>query len=200
MFEKIKSYILSMTKKNIDEDTHVKQNPGLRAQQKSDVARWEKNDQLREDWDERTLILGRFIDPNSTVIEFGAGNMILKETFKFKKYTPTDIVKRNEFITVCDLNKEIHIDFRGYDVAVFSGVLEYVYDIDNVFRILSTNINQVVMSYCCSDLISLSRDKNGWLSDYTKNELEEIFSKYRYEIMDYLEWRNQSLFNLKKLT
>ena len=55
------------------------------------------------------------------------------------------------------------------------------------------------MSYCCSDLISLSRDKNGWLSDYTKNELEEIFSKYGYEIIDYLEWRNQSLFNLKKL-
>jgi hypothetical protein len=177
----------------------IRHNSELRSNQKSDISRWEKNEQLLEDWDERTLVLGRFIDLDSTVIEFGAGNMILGETFKFKKYTPTDIVKRNEFITVCDLNKEIDIDFYGYDVAVFSGVLEYVYDIDNVFRVLSSSINQIVMSYCCSDLILLSRDKNGWLSDYTKNELEEIFSRYGYEIIDYLEWRDQSLFNLKKL-
>src|SRR5436190_18668206 len=109
MFKKIKRYILSKFQKTFDESTHVKQNPELRAQHKSDVSRWKKNSQLREDWDERTIILGNFIDPNSTVIEFGAGNMILKEAFEFKKYTPTDIVKRNELITVCDLNKEIHI-------------------------------------------------------------------------------------------
>jgi hypothetical protein len=199
MLKKIKSYILSKTQKTIEESTHEKQNSELRAQKKSDVSRWESNNQLREDWDERTLILGKFIDKNCSVIEFGAGNMILKEAFNFKKYTPTDIVKRNELTTICDLNKEIYIDFNEYDVAVFSGVLEYVYDIDKVFQVLSTTINQIVMSYCCSDLVLLSRDKNGWLSDYTKNELEEIFSKYEYEIIDYLEWRNQSLFNLKKI-
>tara|TARA_R110002096_G_C14653248_1_gene726621 strand:- start:159 stop:785 length:627 start_codon:yes stop_codon:yes gene_type:complete len=170
----------------------------LRKGKKSDVSRWSNNNQLFQDWNERTALLGDFIKPNARIIEFGAGNMFLKEYLKnYKNYTPSDIVKRFDETVVCDLNKPLIIDLSKFDTIVFSGVLEYVYDIESLFYQLKYNrIHQVVMSYCCSDIVTLSRDKNGWLSDYTKKELETIFKKYNYKIEDYTEWKKQSLFNL----
>lgn len=175
-------------------------NKQLRENKESDLVRWSQNEELYSDWDERTLLLGAFINPNAMIIEFGAGNMILKTNLKnYKSYTPSDIIQRFEETLVCDLNETINLNLSKYDTAVFSGVLEYVYDIDNVFKQLSTSINQVVLSYSCADIVKLSRDKNGWLSDYSKTELEKIFIKYNYKIENHIEWRKQSLYNLIKL-
>jgi hypothetical protein len=196
MLGKIKSlYALGMS--FFKTKSKIKHNSELRLNQKSDIYRWKHNSELFQDWDERTLILGSYISMKSNVIEFGAGNMVLK-TLNFKSYTPTDIVKRNQEMLVCNLNEPIALDLSVYDTAAFSGVLEYVYDIENVFKQLSQHIDQVVLSYCCSDIVMASRDKNGWLSDFTKNELEGIFEKYDYKVVDYSQWRNQSLYNLKK--
>lgn len=178
---------------------HEIENALLRSEKKSDIKRWQKNSELYQDWDERTEILGSFILPNSNIIEFGAGNMFLKRHLNnYKTYTATDIVKRFEETIVYDLNNNATLDLSNYNVAVFSGVLEYVYDIDSIFSNLKKNCKQVVLSYCCSDLMSASRDKNGWLSDYTKEDLEEIFTKYGYKVNNYCEWKKQSIFNLLK--
>jgi hypothetical protein len=172
----------------------------LRNEKESDINRWKKNEELFQDWDERTLILGSFIIPNATIIEFGSGNMILKTDLKtYKSYTPSDVVKRFEDTIVCDLNQVINFDITKFDTAIFSGVLEYIYDIDTVFAQLGETVKQVVLSYCCADIVKLSRDKNGWLSDYKRSELEAIFKKYNYRIENYQEWRNQSLYDLRKL-
>lgn len=197
MIKKIIKLLLGRKKENARIENHEKANSILRSQKKSDIERWEDKTELFTDWNERTAILGSFILPNSDIIEFGAGNMFLK-TFlsNYKSYTPSDIIKRSDETIFCDLNTEINIDFSKYQVAVFSGVLEYVYDINRVFEIISKDINQVVISYCCTDLVKLSREKNGWLSDYTKRELEEIFTRHGFKIANYTEWRKQSLFNL----
>lgn len=171
----------------------------LRKEKKSDFDRWKKNDQLFIDWDARTLILGSFILPNANILEFGAGNMVLKNNLKnMQSYTPSDIIKRHTDTLVCDLNADFEIDFTSFDTVVFSGVLEYVYNVDKIFDKLSTNINQIVISYCCSDVELASRTKNGWLSDLKKSQLENIFTKYNYEIKNHQIWRNQSLYNLIK--
>lgn len=173
------------------------ENANLRKEKKSDIKRWQNDNQLYRDWDERTMILASYILPNASIIEFGAGNMILKNHINnYKSYIPTDIVARFEETLVCDLNEGIIPEIRKCDTAVFSGVLEYVYDIESVFKELGPTIKQVVLSYCCADIVKLSRDKNGWLSDYKKNELEEIFIKYGFKIENYSEWRQQSIFNL----
>lgn len=197
MLEKVKS-LFTFGIRFFKKADKIKGNLELRLNKKSDINRWKHNSELFSDWDERTLILGSYIPLESNVIEFGAGNMVLK-TLNFKSYTPTDIVKRNQEMLVCNLNEPITLDLTHYDSAVFSGVLEYVYDIENVFQQLCQPINQVTLSYCCSDIVTLSRNKNGWLSDFTKNQLEEIFEKYNYKIEDYSQWRNQSLYNLKKI-
>lgn len=164
----------------------------------TDFDRWKQNDELHENWNERTAILADYVNSNSKIIEFGAGNMFLKDYLKPIHYTPTDIVKRFENTLVCDLNQEIEIDLSGYETAVFSGVLEYVHNIDHVFNQMNSfNINQVVLSYCCSDINKASRLLNGWFSDLTRADLETIFGKYNYKILDYKEWKEQSIYNLK---
>lgn len=187
--------------KNIDSRVHKieESTSQIRNEKKSDIERWQDKNELFIDWNERTAILGDFIALDSDIIEFGAGNMFLKKYLSnYRSYTPSDIVKRFDETVVCDLNGTIDIDFSKYQAVVFSGVLEYVYDIDRVFEIISKDIKQVVVSYCCSDIVTLTREKNGWLSDYTYNELIEIFKKYNFEIINYAEWRKQSIFNLIK--
>ena len=98
----------------------------------------------------------------------------------------------------CDLNAGIEFSLASYDTAVFSGVLEYVYDVDKVFRQLSCSITKIVLSYACTDISNADRLKSGWLSDYSRNDLETIFRKYNYQIVEYEEWRKQSIFCLKK--
>lgn len=169
----------------------------LRQTKSTDIQRWKKNSKLDSEWNERTALLGEFIPSNSHIIEFGAGAMFLKTHLtNYQSYTPADIVKRFEETIVCDLNQPIRFELSQYDVAVFSGVLEYVYDIDAVFQQLSSKVERIVLSYCVLDHFKNFRTQNGWLSDYTKAELEAIFEKNNYQILDYKEWRNQSLYHL----
>lgn len=169
----------------------------LRQTKSTDMQRWKKNSQLDSEWNERTALLGKFIPPNSSIIEFGAGTMFLKtQLSNNQKYTPSDIVKRFEETVVCDLNQSISFDLSPYNVAVFSGVLEYVYDIDAVFQQLSPHVERIILSYCTLDHFKNFRPQNGWLSDYSKAELEVIFEKNSYQIVDCIEWRKQSLYHL----
>lgn len=164
----------------------------------TDYRRWKQNDVLHENWNERTAILADFINPQSKIIEFGAGNMYLKDYLKPANYTPTDIVKRFDETILCNLNETIYIDLSKYQTAVFSGVLEYVHDIDKIFNQLNEfAVKQIVLSYCCSDINTASRELNGWFSDLTKKEIESVFEKYKYNILDYKEWNEQSIYNLK---
>lgn len=170
----------------------------LRKTKSTDLKRWGNREELFSDWDERTKILASYIKPGARIIEFGAGNMALKQFLPEKcRYTPTDIYLWSEEYLLCDLNKKIKLDLKSYDTAVFSGVLEYVYDVDKVFEQLEPCMKHVILSYACSDISNANRLKRGWLSDYTKPEMETIFENRNYEIIDEKKWRNQSIFYLK---
>lgn len=171
----------------------------LRKSKLTDYERWKQTEELYVDWNQRTAILASMISPGANIIEFGAGNMALKNFLPSGcQYTPSDIVQRNLNFIKCDLNETIPFDLSTYTTAVFSGVFEYVYDVDKVFLQLSDSLDIVLLSYACSDISTANRLNSGWLSDYSKKELEEIFEKYDFQIVEYKEWRNQSLFSLRK--
>ncbi len=172
---------------------------GLRKAKISDYERWKETKELFVDWNQRTAILASMINQGANIIEFGAGNMALKNHLPPDcSYTPSDIYKRSEEMLECDLNERIEFDLARFDTAVFSGVFEYVYDLDEVFQQLSKSIDNIVFSYACKDISNANRLKSGWLSDYSKKEIEDIFKKYNYQIIEYKEWRNQSIFSLCK--
>ncbi|WP_373056902.1 hypothetical protein [Zunongwangia sp. H14] len=164
----------------------------------SDLKRWENLQELDASWDERTFMMASLIEPNSKVIEFGAGKMSLKSRLPENcTYQASDLIARHPGVIECDLNQNIQIDLSKYNTAVFSGVLEYVYDIEKVILKMSYHIENIVLSYACSDISNAPRLDRGWLSDYPKKELEKMFDKYNYKILEYKEWRNQSIFSLQ---
>lgn len=172
----------------------------LRKAKLSDYERWKQTEELFVDWNQRTAILASMIPQGANIIEFGAGNMALKDYLPPDcTYTPSDIYKRSEGMLECDLNGRIEFDLAAFDTAVFSGVFEYVYDVDKVFLQLAKSVKNVILSYACSDISNADRLKSGWLSDFSKSEMEDIFEKYDYEIIEYKEWRNQSIFSLRSL-
>ena len=172
----------------------------LRIKQESDAVRWSRQDVFHQNWKERTLILSKFIKDNCSVVEFGAGNAILKDNLNASiRYQPVDVVKRTEAFMVYDLNSSpFTFDLTPYDIVIFSGVLEYVYTIETVFEELSKCISTVLMSYACSDVCSKDRLTNGWLSDYSVSQLETIFGTYGYKIHHSQMWRDQNIFVLLK--
>ncbi|MFZ4679374.1 MAG: hypothetical protein ACOYLP_04325 [Flavobacterium sp.] len=187
-------------RKNLNRIKSIQKNTiKLKKEKQSDINRWKNSNELFEDWDQRTSILGNYIAPGSKVIEFGSGNMSLKKMLpKNCTYTPSDIVKRTEETIVCDLNEPISFDLSFYNTAVFSGVFEYVYDIDIVFKQLEKHIPHIILSYACSDICTHNRLINGWLSEFTEKQLLDIFAKYSYDVIDKQEWRQQTIFNLNK--
>jgi hypothetical protein len=202
MFKKLKQVIFNKLRKyrQKQEFSRIsKRTESLKNAEKSDLERWENNKELLENWNERTCLMARMVPENANVIEFGAGNMVLKNYLPSNcNYQGSDIVQRSPEMKVCDLNVGIGFSLGPYDTAVFSGVLEYVYDVDRIFDRLNGEINRVVLSYACYDHFPVNRERMGWLSDYKKEELERIFHKYNYKIKIYEEWRRQSVFKLEK--
>ena len=95
---------------------------------KSDLTRWENIENLDEEWDARTIMMARLIPPNSSVLEFGAARLVLREYLPTNcSYQPSDIVDRGDNTIVCDLNDEFPDLSHHYTHVVFSGVLEYIF-------------------------------------------------------------------------
>lgn len=172
----------------------------LRKVKRSDLQRWKKPEELLVHWQERTKIIKDMIPENSRIIEFGAGRMWLKENLPPGcTYTPSDLVSHSPETLICDLNEPINIDLSRYDTVVFSGVLEYVYDVDKVFQQLEPFMKNIFLSYASSETSTTKRLERGWLSDFTKADLISIFKKYNYKEVQCKEWRGQFIFQLKKM-
>lgn len=115
---------------------------------RSDPERWVKSESLFPEWDERTALLAKWIENGSSVIEFGAARLTLpKYLGPDCSYQPVDMVRRSPECLVFNLNGELPDLPRDYDVAVFSGVIEYVNSPGRVLDWLAPRVKQVV---CCN--------------------------------------------------
>lgn len=202
LIKKIYNYLISRFKSvlyGLKIKNRQSANVQLRNQKTSDVARWKNNGEFFDNWNERTAMLAQGISPDAKIIEFGAGKMFLKDYLTdYAKYTPTDIVKRFPETVISDLNGDLGVDLKEYDTAVLSGVLEYVYDVPKVFRQFDeAKIKHVLCSYSCTDKVKLSRDKNGWLSDFTEAQIEQSIREHHYAIKDKKYWKQQTLYFLE---
>src|SRR5438105_2510155 len=115
-----------------------------------------KESSLSPTWDTRTEMLAGLIKPGA--LEFGAGRMVLKNFLPANcVYTPSDLVDRKNGTWVCDLNSPELPAFPSHDVAVFSGVLEYLNDLPMLAAHLSVFVQEVVASYAVTDFNSGNR-------------------------------------------
>ena len=173
----------------------------------SDYWRWTDTSNLSTSWDSRTKKIAELIPPNSRVLEFGSGRQVLKTYLDPScAYYASDLVGNPSTTLICDLNQRPLPNFDGprYDVAVFSGVLEYVRHLPEVVRWLSNHFGACVASYACSRsgpnsarrvIESLSRARYGWVNTYSEEELISLFDGGRFSCLETVEWQHQRIFH-----
>ena len=172
-----------------------------RLRKASDYSRWSKLSSLSRDWDSRTAQIACLIAKSSSVLEFGAGRMILREFLpEACQYTPSDLVDRGQGTFVCDLNVPKLPSFPKHDVAVFSAVLEYVNDVPRLISHLCRVVDVVIASYAVTDwnVSVVTRRAAGWVNDYSSREFENIFLKCGFHPDKIITWQSQKIYRFVK--
>lgn len=167
----------------------------------SDFKRWGRREALFEGWDGRTERIANLVVPGASIIEFGAGRMVIRnylpESCK-DKYTPSDIVDRGPGTLVCDLNADLPPDFGRHDVAIFSGVLEYVNDVPALVSCLYQHTDQIIASYAVTESNKRSRRARGWVNDFSSQDFLKIFENAGYICNHNEMWRSQIIYRFKR--
>ena len=167
----------------------------LSALRRSDYRTWGDASNLDPEWDERSKILASLVPPGSRVIEFGAGRLALQNFLPPGcHYTPSDLVDRGGGTVVLDLNAATLPDLGRYDVAIFGGVLEYVFDLDRLAEHVSKVAGTVIFSYVASRLYSkpVERRLRGWVNNFSGDEVVGIFERAGF-ICDQRTYWNHSV-------
>ncbi|OGI67956.1 hypothetical protein A2738_03865 [Candidatus Nomurabacteria bacterium RIFCSPHIGHO2_01_FULL_42_15] len=166
---------------------------------KSDYRKWSNNKNLRQDWDTRTEQMAKLIEPGTSVIEFGAGKLVLKTLLPTNcSYTPSDLVHRGEDTIVCDLNNDPLPKFKSYDVAVLSGVFEYVNDVPKVVSHLSHFVDTIIASYAVTDTNKSNRGVMGWVNYYSSVEFIKIFENAGFQCTHTEPYKSQVIYKFTK--
>lgn len=173
---------------------------------RSDYQRWTDLQNLETWWSSRTEKIAGLIPKDAPVIEFGAGRRQLEKLLDSGcTYFPSDLVDRGPGTIICDLNKRPLPDLRKLEprVAVFSGVLEYVRDLDSVIAWLSHLVPQCVASYHYvprdGSVLQTSKDRlgrlhNGYMNHHTEESLVALFKKYGFVCTTKDTWTCQRIF------
>lgn len=164
----------------------------------SDYKRWSNEKNLFLDWDSRTEQISKLIDDDTSVIEFGAGRLILKSYLpEGCIYTPSDLVDRGQNTVICDLNNDLP-QIQRYDFAVFSGVLEYIHNVPRLISYLSNYVDAIIASYAILESNKSSRRSEGWVNDYSSSELIKVFESAGYRCYHIEGWRTQLIYKFSR--
>ena len=167
---------------------------------RSDFRRWSELGNHDVAWSSRTLAMSKYVVPEESVFEFGAGHCHLKEMLDPScSYTPSDLVERAPGTFVCDLNKNPLPDFPRHDVAVCSGVLEYVHDLDTVVTAFAKSFDRLIVSYADIDRNpkKSKRLRNGWFNHLTRRKFLGKFEAGGYRLDQEALWEKHGIYVFK---
>ena len=163
----------------------------------SDLKRWGRREALFEGWDGRTERIASLVAPGASVIEFGAGRMVIRDSLpegSKDKYTPSDIVDRGPGTLICDLNADVLPNFGRHDVAIFSGVLEYVNNVPRLISCLRKHTDQIIASYAVMESNKRRRRARGWVNDFDAENFLKIFGNAGYTCNHSEMWGSQMIY------
>ena len=166
---------------------------------RSDYKRWGTTRSLNPYWDSRTEQIARLIEPGKSVIEFGAGRLVLQNFLPQNcAYTPSDLISRGPGTLIWDLNSDKFPPLQSFDFAIFSGVLEYVNDVPRLISFLANHINTIVASYAVVEANPDNRRAQGWVNDFSSIHFMEIFYKAGFRCDHCEKWKSQLIYRFRK--
>lgn len=128
------------------------------------------------------------------VLDLGCGDHCLRKYLHgYTQYYPVDKVQFKTpcgINTVCDLNEnpKLVLQLGRVHYAFCSGILEYITDIEEFMKIISIAADNVILSYNTTTVQDLkqgarsSRLDQGWVNDFTMEDLIYILRSAHYEI------------------
>lgn len=173
---------------------------------KTDRRRWADPRNLYASWESRNKQVAALVPNNSRVIEFGAGKRVLERYLDPScTYVPSDIIDRGPGTIVCDLNQRPLPDLgsNNYDVAVLSGVLEYVRDVPSLLDWLTKYVTVCALTYAPAKahgyspralLETVGRLRHGWMNSYREEDLRSLFHERAFDLVKEEAWEEQRLF------
>lgn len=164
----------------------------------TNVERWRN---LGESWDARIKRMAVYIQPYSSVLDLGAGQMALKKFLpEGCVYVPCDLVARDPATIVCDFNQGQFPPSRPYDYVVCSGLIEYLHDVPGFFSRLKDYSERFIVSYAVKikEQSVAQRRKLDWVNDYTLIEMVEIFHNNSLAVKSVDQSGKQRIFYLEK--
>lgn len=154
----------------------------------------------KESYDDRIKKMVKYIEPLSSVLDLGCGQMALKKQLPYKcTYTPCDLVTRSKDTIVCNLNVEADKIKEHYDYIVCSGILEYLNDIAKTIEIIAPCTNNFIISYACIEQFPCDRGHHDWRNALTIQELIEIFKDEGFEVRIRDSWNLQTILYLERV-
>jgi len=164
------------------------------------VQRWSDIKNIDTEWDERTAIMAAMIAPRASVLEFGSGREQLEKFLpEGCTYQPSDIVARSARTLVCDLNIGFPQLPQRYDTIIFSGVIEYIQDLEFLFEQVRVHCGECIVSYALADQLHCvsTRMENGWVNHLPEESLIALFKKAGFSIAEKKAWRQQMIYKLQ---
>lgn len=170
---------------------------------KTDITRWEalSKSTTPPTWGGRNEIIKQFVPEHSSVLDIGAGNQHLKTLIpETCSYQPVDCVPGDNVIVI-DFNKENASDviLGSYDIAVCSGVLEYIRDAEAFFKFVFNNTRMVIFTYVFAEArIPSDTELSGWDSGISKSEFEELMEGMGAQIEYVSTFKRHTIMLLRK--
>lgn len=169
----------------------------------TDIERWKKNLSETPSWDERNQLMAAMVPANSSVLDVGAGSMTIQGYLPPGcSYQPVDCVKGCETTLIAEFNEGlIPVIDRKYDIAICSGVLEYIASPTEFLQTVAAWANKVLLSYAVFEYTPMiaKRRAGGWINDLNIVQMDQILfdAGLRYRIR--AVWKGQLIYELQRL-
>lgn len=157
---------------------------------------WTQDEEFDANWELRNKVIASYITIPGVVADFGCGQMLLEKHLKpANTYLPIDFHRRDARTLLFDVNKDIFPVITA-DIAVCSGFLEYVKDIDRFVSDLQSNaFKAIIISYCTTEHFPdlKNRTKLNWANHLSVFEIMNLFlTSYNLSSIDNVN--NNSIF------
>ena len=171
----------------------------LRSRKGTDIERWQNTASHYESWQQRGQLLAGLVNRGERVFEFGAGSSVVRALLPSEcSYQGSDAAPLTADVIQLDLNASTLPQLRGYDVGLFSGVLEYIHDLPRLTAFLAETFSSVICSYAPladNTAAEIARRRySGWFNDLTLEQFCDLFHRPGFCLTRQQEWAGQVLF------